>query len=353
MRIALISPSNLLYTPYIDNYLEILDEIQIQYDIINWDRFCIEEKIETIKYRDTKKGHKRNYIDYLKYSKFILNILDKNKYDKIIVFGIQLTFFLSDLLVRNLKDNFIIDIRDYNKTLYFFNIKKVIESSFCAVISSPAYMEWLPKSNKYVINHNTKIKSLNELKSISSFFEKESIIISNIGALRDYKININFINSLKNKNKYLLYFHGEGDINYKLKTFVKNNNISNVIITGRYERNIEESLYNQSDFINVLRYNDGINNKTALPNRLYNSLIYGKPVLAFKGTYLANIVNEYGIGLVLESFMDIEEKISYYLRNFDVKTYELGRRRFFEVVLEENNKFENKLIEFIKNRWYK
>ena len=64
MKIALICPSNMLYMPYVDNYTKILDEINVDYSVINWDRFKIEKDREFV-YRDSKIGHQRNFLDYL------------------------------------------------------------------------------------------------------------------------------------------------------------------------------------------------------------------------------------------------------------------------------------------------
>ena len=67
MKIALICPSNMLYMPYVDNYTKIFDEINADYNVINWDRLKIEKDSE-FTYRDSKTGHQRSFLDYFKYS---------------------------------------------------------------------------------------------------------------------------------------------------------------------------------------------------------------------------------------------------------------------------------------------
>ena len=123
MKIALICPSNMLYMPYVDNYTKILDEINVDYSVINWDRFKIEKDSE-FTYRDSKIGYQRGFLDYFKYSRFVLNILEKNKYDKVVVFGIQLVFFLKRHLIREYSNKYIIDIRDHNRIIKYFSIEK-------------------------------------------------------------------------------------------------------------------------------------------------------------------------------------------------------------------------------------
>jgi hypothetical protein len=270
------------------------------------------------------------------------------KYDKIIIFGIQLTFFLKQILQKKFKSNYIIDIRDHNRIINYFNIEKAIINSAFVVLSSPGYKEWLPNIDKYIINHNTQIKNLNELRSSDILLNKEKLNIACIGAIRDYKVNIDFINSLKNNNWVDIFFHGEGDINKDIQKYLDSNNIKNVYLTGRYRKKEEKKLYCSSDLINVLRYDDGINNKTALPNRLYNAVIYGKPMLAFSDTYLSEIVEKYKLGLVISSFDNIVETIKNYLIRFDNEKYNLHRNQFFNHVIKENKLFIYKLENFIK-----
>lgn len=350
MKIALICPSNMLYMPYVDNYTKIFDETDVDYCVINWDRFKIEKNSE-FTYRDSKIGHQRSFLDYFKYSRFVLNILKKNNYNKVVVFGIQLVFFLKSHLIKEYSNKYIIDIRDHNRIIKYFNIEKTIEYSNFTVLSSPGYKEWLPKSNKYIINHNTKIESLDELIEVKPFdlSSGNKISVGCIGALRDYKINIDFIESLRNSEIVQLNYHGEGDINEDISRYLFEHYIKNVKLTGRYDKKEEPELYIKNNIINVLRYNDGINNKTALPNRLYNAAIYGKPMLAFEGTYLAEIVNKYNLGIVVESFDNIEREIMEYINDFKLEFYENGRTLFFEGVIKENIEFRDRLQKFKNN----
>ncbi len=347
MKIALICPSNLLYMPYVSNYEKILKANKVDYDIINWDRFHIEDTNKKNKYADSKVGHQRNYFDYYRYSRFLLKRLETTHYDKVIVFGIQLSYFLRHTLIKKYHGRYIIDIRDHNKIINLFKINSLIDKSEFIVISSPGYKEWLPNSDKYLVNHNTQISCLEQLKEINFGSQNKKISISFIGATRDYSINIKFIDSLSNSKSINLYFHGEGDINKDISRYLETNDIRNVFLSGRYQKENEKTLYEKSDLINVLRYNDGVNNKTALPNRLYNATLHGKPMIAYEGTYLVEQIKKYKLGLVLDSFEEVDNKIRHYLNNFNIDDYYQGRFLFFRRVIEENCLFENKLTDFL------
>lgn len=346
MKIALICPSNKLYMPYVKNYEHILMEQKIDYDMMNWDRFHIEEESRNT-YRDEKAGHQRGFFDYLKYKRFIIQRLNNQKYDKLIIFGIQLTYFLKETLLESFNGKFIVDIRDYNKILHFFDIGKIIEASDHIVLSSSGYKKWLPKSDKYVINHNTQITSMIEMVPAQAVFSKEKVSLTNIGATRDYKVNRKLLYKLKNKERFHLNYHGEGEINALLKRYLNENHISNASVTGRYTAEEEASFYENSDLINVFRLNDSINNRTALPNRLYKAALYGKPLVTLKGSYLAEQILTYQLGIVADTLENIDQLIIEYIRDFDLQVYRQGRIDFFSKVIEENTIFKNNVLTFL------
>ncbi|KGA96287.1 hypothetical protein AJ85_03745 [Alkalihalobacillus alcalophilus ATCC 27647 = CGMCC 1.3604] len=347
MKIALICPSNMMYMPYIDNYIKILQESNCNYDIILWDRFHLDSAENKYQYRDSKIGHKRNYFDYLKYKHFIKEKLTETKYERIIVFGLQISYFLYRDLINNYSEKYIIDIRDYNRISKFCNLKKLIEHSSFTVISSLGYKKWLPESNKLVLNHNTNLESVNLINEFQLNLTKNEINIAYIGALRDYNININFINALKNSKNFRLEYHGHGEINNDLINHLEKYNIKNVFLTGKYLREEEPSLYLKSSLVNALIPNNDINSKTLMPNRFYNAAIYGKPVICYSGSFLAEQVKKYSLGLVIQSFGTLEIKIREYLNNFNQADYESGRKLFLNEAINDNRNFKHKLEEFI------
>lgn len=349
MKIALVCPSNMLYMPYVNNYINVLNGLGINYDIINWDRFKIEEE-DYLSYRDKKNGHQRNYFDYLKYKKYVIKTLKSNNYDKVIVFGIQLSYFLKRYLIRNYKGNLIIDIRDYNKIMKFFNFSKIANASSFVVVSSPGFKTWLPKNEEYVINHNTNLeKYLPIIDKKADDKNNVHISISYIGSVRDLDVNIDLLNALKNNETFFLNYHGDGIIIEKLKDFIQKERIKNVKLTGRYTKDTEDSFYKQSNLINIIIPKDNINSRTLLPNRLYKAVEHGIPILTMGGTYLASIISEYKLGIVLKDFSTIGIDIVDYLSEIDETTYEKNRFEFISQIIKDNSKFIRLLESFILN----
>ena len=91
---------------------------------------------------------------------------------------------------------------------------------------------------------------------------------------------------------------------------------------------------------------DSVNNRTCLPNRLYNACLYGKPLLANKGTFVSDIIRDYNLGLVLNNFDDVENQIRSYWNEFDEDAVS-GRDCFLQSVVHDNIVFRDKVREFV------
>ena len=153
-KVLLICPSNLCYMPYAQHYLNILNEYGVEYEILYWDRFNLLENNNYLRYNDKKIGHRRTFIDYLSFSWFVRKACKSRKYKKVILFGLQLAFFLSDFMRKNYYGKYILDIRDYHPVSRLFNLSDFIRSAGFVVISSPGFLCWLPKAPNYMVCHN-------------------------------------------------------------------------------------------------------------------------------------------------------------------------------------------------------
>ena len=232
MSVLFICPTNPRFMPYLDNYLELI-------------------------FRRGDKRHQRGVFDYYMFGRFVAYILEGREFDKIVCFGLQTAFFVRKFLLGKYAGKFILDVRDHNIIARFYNFSSIVSRSSYAVVSSLGYLSWLPSSEKYLLNHNAKFKDLSLCAKVLAYNSDEKIKISSIGALRDLKININFIRSISSNELFYLNYHGKGDVNTQLENSVLG--VDFVKLTGFYQKEQEGELYILSDMINVLRYPDGIN----------------------------------------------------------------------------------------------
>src|SRR5699024_3069345 len=134
------------------------------------------------------KSKWKKVLGYLKFKSYATRIIKSNNYDHIIVLPTQTAILFYNLLVKNFKHAYIIDIRDYtyeNSRLFYRIIENLIRNSGLKVITSPAYKSFLPK-DRYLISHN--INKIDD-KNVTEYRERERlenspIKISCIGSIR-------------------------------------------------------------------------------------------------------------------------------------------------------------------------
>lgn len=355
MRLALILPSNILHAPYLAYYTQILDRNETQYDIINWNKLDIEEKIingHTFDFKcDYKSSIFNKIIGYYRFSTFVKKILDKEKYDKLIVFIPQLALFLQHLLKTEYRNKFILDIRDYGKAnMYIERLDSIIAYSNFTVISSAGYKKWLPSKYNYVISHNASFTDCENIEGCIklNLRNKQEIIISNIGVIRNYHENCKVIDSIKKSSKIKLKYIGKGVCEEDLKKYCESNNIHNVFFHGQYIKNEELEFYQKSDIINLIMPMDGMGYKTSMANRFYNACITRRPLIVGKGSYMAEVVTKYNLGITIDLDSDnLLDEITNYINDFDFDIFIKGCSDFLKGIKQEQQIFEEKVKEFV------
>ena len=156
MKIALIIPANRWFCPYLNIYTKILDNNNIQYDVILWDREKNEAEHEHEFHFISRfqKNKIEKFISYFLYAKFIKKQVRKENYSKLIIFTPQVGIFISNFLKKYYKNSYIFDYRDLSIeqnrffTRYF---KRVLTNSFANIISSPGFKKYLPEEFYYLI----------------------------------------------------------------------------------------------------------------------------------------------------------------------------------------------------------
>ena len=334
-KICLIVDSSLEFCPYVKNYIEILDSCEL--DIIEWNRLKLTlDRKNTYIYEDSTASHQKNLIQYIKYSMFVKKVIKNKKYDCIIVFGIQMSFFTKNI-IKSVE--YIIDIRDYHSIAKLPCTNKVLMKSSALIVSSPGYKRFLPEHSNVLINHNYNGDILIN-KGISKIEMPKTVILSAIGANRDLEENIKMIKNIGNDQRIKLHFNGKSIINDKIQEYCSENQIDNCFFTGFYDKKEEPELYSKSDIINSIRDNSNFNNSVALPNKLYNAAFFRKPILTNSGSYLAELITKYKIGLIVDDYSNITNIILDYLNNLDVDEFNRNCELFLTDIEIENNLFK-------------
>jgi len=307
-RICIILPCNIFLAPFYRRYERMLRQLDHNFDLILWNRACIPEEananiISFNRHVVSNNGEKKKILQFIKFAVFARKIIRQNKYDKIIILGSYsgTMAFLSHYLSRHYRKNYWLDIRDYTYEWcwpYRKAMAMSIKNSYATVISSPAYETFLPK-HEYLCLHNLDVDSIEAIQSSMIKHARENKIrISFIGNVRYYEENIKLLDALKNDDRFIVQYFGDGS--EKLQAYCESNKIENTEFIGRFHPAKTAELYRNTDIINNVYGNSGIELITALSNKLYFALALTMPILVSPGTYMEKIAKPLGIGFSVD-----------------------------------------------------
>lgn len=352
MKIALIVPGNLWFSPYVSIYTNALDKLHINYEVISWNRDG-SDKPYGIQYKSTKQpvGAFAKLKEYIRYISFVKNTVKKYNFDKLIVFSSQLSILICYFLKRQYKNNYILDYRDLsieqkNYLMPFFRI--VLNNSFANIISSPGFKKHLPPHNKYIISHNFNIDLVQQSISASAneYRDSECIDILTIGGIRDYQSNIEVVNALANKPQYRMHFVGKGIAAPLIEKYVHNNRIHNVFFEGYYPKEKEGEYINKCSFLNIF-YPKVKTHATAISNRFYNALVYKKPMIVTSSSTQGYYVEKYNLGLAINDCNDLDKTIENWLNQYNHTQFCKSCNKLLSIFINDYKIFIETLNNFI------
>lgn len=354
MKLALLLPSNIWFCPYIKIYTNILKQYEVNYDVISWNRDGTENSSGlTFNEIANHTTILSKLIQYLRYVRHVKNILKRNNYDKIIVFGPQLGIFLQKYLESNYKNKYIFDYRDLSidQLLVFKKrFSNLLNNSFANIISSPGFKNYLPDKFSYIISHNLNIDLAKKsvAKKYNDFNKKEPLTILTIGGIRDYISNIKIVDALANKSNFIVRFVGKGNAVSDISNYIKLKNIKNVELEGYYDKKDEGRIIEKSSFLNIF-YPEKISHSSALSNRFYNGLIYRKPLIVTKNSIQGDLVEQYNLGLSLENCDKLELQIYSFLNENNFSDFDARCNQLLIRFIDDYEIFQIKVIDFIYN----
>ncbi|MFZ2538911.1 MAG: hypothetical protein WAX04_08405 [Oscillospiraceae bacterium] len=355
MKVCIIGHTERNYLPYIDKYTKFFDENSVDYDVVCWQR---EEKPandvanEYNFFEEAKEGTLNKIRSYLNFKKYVLEILEKNKYDKVIVLTTVPAIFLRKYLHDNFKNRYLFDIRDYSfeKFLpYKMMVDKIIDNSQITTISSHGFMDFLSKNKKIIMNHNIPIGI--QKAEPQDIRDKSVINIGFIGGVRYYEENCALIKKLKNEFRYQLWYIGKPVSDCDLQTFCETNEITNVSFIGKYNNSEKPELYKNMEIINSIYGDSSLEVTTALPNRLYEACLLKKPIISSKGTFLGEVIQRYNIGISIDvDEDDVLKIVNDYVESFDMEKFNNGCEEFLADVKNDEDALIGQLRQFIKEK---
>jgi hypothetical protein len=355
MKNCIIGFNDLRYMPYMEAYINLLKRNAISFDYIIWDREY--DGIPTVSRNEYKirikvgESKVNKLFKFLRWRRFVKEILQNNHYDKIIVLTTIPAVLLNHYLITKYSNKYLLDIRDYTYEgipAYKKIVNKLVRYSSLTTISSEGFSQWLYRNDKIQIIHNLpqNIKISEDVDVLN----KDYITIGYLGSVGYYRQNRKIVDGLKDDPRYRILFKGSFTNEYNIKDYCKNNNINNVYFGDKYFNYEKAELYKFIDLINSIYGSESPLVTTSVPNKLYDCIIYKKPILVSSGTYLAKIVEEFNLGISIDVEKEnIKQRIFDYITTFDSNIFIKGCSDYLNIILKQQQETNDKIKKFISS----
>jgi len=353
-KTAIIVPANLKYAPYVKYYTDVLDSNGVSYSILSWDKEKIAEPVDcALSYPVSDADRKRIFLGYFKFARICKRYIRKNKIDKLIVMTGAPAFFLGKRFLKRFKNNFILDIRDDSPLIRKFpkHFQKICALASEVIVSSNEFSPWTAR--KTMLCHNADVTTIEKYKESSTEKPtKEQISIVFAGMMIESKANLAFLSALNGDERFCFHYIGRSNAGKEeIANYTKKEKMNNVFFEGTYKKEDIVDIYrSKADLINIIRAKTTVN-RNALPNKLYDAVIAGKPLLIYShNKAIADYAKKFHLGIILEE-TDTEclgDTISEKLSKFDYVAFNAGRLAFLNEVLNDMALFSQRLINFIE-----
>lgn len=350
-------------TPYLLKYEQMLQQSGISYEVVFWNRDVVQKKpvfrqegCEVYLDFPCKTGRSK-MLSFFRWARLVNHHIKKKKYSHLILLSTVPAVLLFPIVVCRFSNRYIFDIRDYTLEKYLLFRKivmRLVEHSCLTPISSKGFLKWLDVSSKIMPNHNITIEE-NLRFTAPDFSETRPIRFSFVGNVRLDSQTEAMLKTLGHSNQIEQHYYGRILSGCNIKKIISDNHLTNVTLHGPFGIEEKESIYQNIDLINTVYANAvkeediPLGDSTPLPNRLYDAIVFYRPLVTSKGTYLAELSDEYHLGVNVNGFDKcIEEEIINYTKSYNKNEFMAGCDALRKIVIEEENAYRAKIKQIFK-----
>ncbi|PKM70840.1 MAG: hypothetical protein CVU93_00010 [Firmicutes bacterium HGW-Firmicutes-18] len=363
MKVLIIGFTKMAYMPYMKLYLDEMKNKKCEVHLFYWNRdekedIRVPDNLITHEFHLTQKDEQPKWtkiINFIKYRKYAKKTIDLVKPDRIIVLSTLPAVLLSKTLCKGYKCKYIFDYRDitFEKLSIFRSIiSKIVNNSYCTMVSSDAYRRYLPRDKNIYSIHNIIPDALlrRDIRNKTSRNHKP-IRIRYWGFIRHEEINKQFINKFFNDDRFELYYHGRIEKTAQnLLQHCKDNNFTNVFFHGSYLPEDKYKIIEDTDIIHNV-YNNDFQTQQAMGNKYYDGLIHYLPQICNKGSFMGELIDKHGTGININlETKDVSQKIFEYYRSIDWDLFKNRTDIALESAIGELVKCRNVIKKFLDKR---
>lgn len=285
-------------------------------------------------------------LPFLRFRKYALNVLESNNYDFIVAWNENTILLFSDVLLK-MGVPYTANFRDFDfaRNFLFNALRKKVCKNAIAVTSpcktTPSFMQEYRPVQIVSLQPDLPPGAIEKAQQ-----HLDPINISYIGTFRPQHAQSakSFINALGNDMRFFLRYIGTGT--ESLQQFVEEKELRNVEIRGTFAMDEIGDILNQADIVNscygsfpyveylLMSIKMGYAIRTKIP------LIVGR-----EATEVANTIEQYGIGFVIDDFNNLGDKIYSWYVNLDYQKYSADCDRYIEDTDVINGKLYKKMDE--------
>ncbi len=283
--------------------------------------------------------------DYIYSIKTLKKVFANTSFDVVIVNNIDTLALLKlSTIFLPIKPEIVIEISDLRSHTYTDNLKSKMIRFFekwmfmyadkLIVTSAKFYEIYYHKifTGDYFLLENKPLKDMIPKKIDKKNSSK--VVIGIVGLLLQKEPYRALFETLKGHDKYEVHIYGRGIYQNLVIEYAEK--YSNIIYHGEYNFFKDSAdIYAALDIL-YMPYdttNGSLNNKVALPNKFYEAIYFEVPILTSKDTYLAQLVQSYGIGetvaccdkkdliIAIEKIIDHKEQYLKAFRRLDKRVY--------------------------------
>lgn len=340
--------------PYLTKYTDSIENRGMDYEVIMWDRdppkgrTYLQQNYKVFHWFSREDKHPIFKLkDFFAFKRYLNKLIKEQKYEKLIILTSLTGVILFGTLIKKYNQAYIFDYRDASyEFLPFYKkmIGKLVDASFFTCISSKGFLDILPPTEKYVIAHNFQYADLGKKEAFCQKTRNRAINVNYVGLLRENYL-IKMIDVFANDKRFILNFHGGGELLDKAKTYATG--LDNITFTGEYRGAEKIQFIKQADLI-CYNYPSSFINDKALANKYYDAMIFKKPLLGNIKTYSGQLILQNGLGLSLDLDDPLyTQKVYDYYLDFDCEFFNENAEKALAEVLTEDNLYLEKIEAFL------
>lgn len=361
MKIVLFRSNN-IFASRVNKYVNFYKRNQIDYTIVGWDRAGEAKQVEHYDFCKYKapinKGGVKAIIGHSKWMWFVFKYLLQNKgFTTIHACDLNVAFPAAIYKIMfNRNVSLIFDVCDWfsaNFAKYPLLCKVLLrmEKFTCKIadhiiICEPERRAQIPfslKNDPFVLPNIPEVERVKSRTNDKYRFNNKKITIGYFGGFSLHRFLPELLELCKTgRFNLLIAGYGNQQIVDKCNEV---SSLNNVKYFGRLEMTDGLEMEANADIIATMYCKTNPNHVYAAPNKLYEALLLGKPILTTKGIIVENKVNKYGIGYA------IDESKEDFLNWIDSVTFEDLKEKGCNSQKLWDTEYKDYIAKFFKNHY--